>query len=216
VSGPGQETPAPARRLGVGQVQYLGLADGVARCTTWTRPRCGRPRSLGAGLAAGAPAPGTAGDLSQDDGGELLAAFRPEDAEGGVAVEEHVHANHGSVEQDIGQRGEGRRHARVARPADRLPVTGQLAQGGVAALDHNNQAQQSDVGAVAVGDVDAAPELSAEADQGVVDVFDVGAVRHRRQLARPLLGVPLEVEDQGVGAVVQELGGEGAVESPSC
>ncbi|WP_328983103.1 hypothetical protein OG258_53560 [Streptomyces mirabilis] len=41
---------------------------------------------------------------------------------------------------------------------------------------------------MAVGDVDPAPELGGEADQGVVDVGDVGAVRHRRQLARPQVG----------------------------
>ncbi|MFD9489145.1 hypothetical protein [Streptomyces sp. NPDC059991] len=59
-------------------------------------------------------------------------------------------------------------------------------------------------------EVEAALTLGGEAGQGVVDAGDVAAVRHRRQVLRPQVGDPLGVEDQGVGALLQELGDDGA------
>lgn len=53
-------------------------------------------------------------------------------------------------------------------------------------------------------------EFGPQAHQGAVDVGDVAAVGDAGQAAGPPVRGPLEVEDQGVGAVVQELGGQGA------
>ncbi|UUU28411.1 hypothetical protein [Streptomyces sp. DSM 40750] len=88
-----------------------------------------------------------------------------------------------------------------------LPVALEPPQGVTALLEHDHQARH--VVEVAV-EVDAALQLDGEADQGVVDTGDVAAVRHRRQVHRPQVGDPRGVEDQGAGALVQELGGDGA------
>ncbi len=45
-----------------------------------------------------------------------------------------------------------------------------------------------------------------------MDAGDVAAVRDRRQVLRPPVGDAGVVEDQGVGALVEELGGEDAQE----
>ncbi|MFD7966700.1 hypothetical protein ACFV5J_38550 [Streptomyces zaomyceticus] len=59
-----------------------------------------------------------------------------------------------------------------------------------------------------VAEGDAALQRGAEADQSVVNAGDVAAVRDRRQAHRPQVGDANGVEDQAVGAVVEELGGE--------
>ncbi|MEV5177256.1 hypothetical protein AB0L10_40785 [Streptomyces flaveolus] len=86
---------------------------------------------------------------------------------------------------------------------------GEVPQGGVGPVDHDHQPRHT-VEAAAEGD--AALRLEAEADQGVMDASDVAAVRDRRQVLRPQVGDAGVVEDQGVGALVEELGGEGAQE----
>ncbi|MFF2964825.1 hypothetical protein ACFVT1_39490 [Streptomyces sp. NPDC057963] len=65
------------------------------------------------------------------------------------------------------------------------------------ALEHHRKARQITGLAVLVDVVDTALQFGPEADQGVVDVGDVAAVRDRRQGARPPLGDSLGVEDQG-------------------
>ncbi|MYW46031.1 hypothetical protein GT045_35200 [Streptomyces sp. SID486] len=82
-----------------------------------------------------------------------------------------------------------------------------MPQGGVGSVDHDHQPRHTVEVAI---EGDAALELGAEADQGVVDAGDVAAVRDRGQVLRPQVGDAGVVEDQGVDALVEELGGEGA------
>jgi hypothetical protein len=80
-------------------------------------------------------------------------------------------------------------------------------QGVVGPVDHDHQARHPVEVTVEGG---AALQLGAEAEQSVVDAGDVAAVRDRRQVLGPQAGDAGVVEDQGVGALVEELGGEGA------
>jgi hypothetical protein len=80
-------------------------------------------------------------------------------------------------------------------------------QGVVGPVNHDHQPRHTVEVAV---EGDAALQLRAEADQGVVDAGDVAAVGDRRQVLGPQVGDAGVVEDQGVGALVEELGGEGA------
>lgn len=93
----------PDRRLSTASFRWPDPEIAGARCP-WGR---GRPQIESA--------PGSGGSPPKVDGGELLAALRPEDGESGVAVEEHVHADHVDGEQDVNQRGEDRGHPRVGR-----------------------------------------------------------------------------------------------------
>jgi hypothetical protein len=89
----------------------------------------------------------------------------------------------------------------------RLPVAGKLPQGDVSPADRNHQTRHVVEVTVAVG---AALQLGAEADQGNVDAGDAAAVRDRRQVLRPEVGDAGGVEDQGLGPLAEELGGEAA------
>ncbi|MEU7650355.1 hypothetical protein [Streptomyces huasconensis] len=104
--------------------------------------------------------------------------------------------------------GDGRGHTRVVLAAERLPVAGELAQRAVGAVHRDDEpGRGSEFG---VGEVEAARQFLSEAGQGVVDAGDVPAVGHGRQALGPQVGDPPGVEDQGVGALVEELGGQGA------
>ncbi|WP_158706443.1 MULTISPECIES: hypothetical protein [Streptomyces] len=105
------------------------------------------------------------------------------------------------------KRGDGRGRLRVLLLPEGLPVASELAQRGVGRVDGDDQARH--VVQVAV-EVEAAFQYGGEVDQGIVDAGDVAAVGHRRQGLRPQVGDPLGVQDQGVGAMVEELGGQGA------
>jgi hypothetical protein len=86
-------------------------------------------------------------------------------------------------------------------------VAGEVPQGVVGPVDDDHQPR--DTVEVSV-EGDAALQLGAEADQSVVDAGDVAAVRDRWQVLRPQVGDAGVVEDQGVRALLEELGGEGA------
>ncbi|WP_190078689.1 hypothetical protein [Streptomyces daghestanicus] len=124
--------------------------------------------------------------------------------------EQDVHAGLGAGQEEFLERVDGRGRLRGALLPDRVPVAGKAVQGGVGNLEHHGQARQIVGVTVLVNVVEAAHQFGLETDQGVVDVGDVATVRHAGQALGPPVGDPLEVEDQGVAAVVQELGGEGA------
>ncbi|WP_141746195.1 hypothetical protein [Streptomyces sp. EN16] len=83
-------------------------------------------------------------------------------------------------------------------------------RGAVGGLEHQRQARQVVDVAALVDEVEPVLKFGPQAGQGVVDVGDLAAVGDAGHAAGLPVRDPRVVEDQGVGAVVEELGGEGA------
>ncbi|MFI1159331.1 hypothetical protein [Streptomyces sioyaensis] len=97
------------------------------------------------------------------------------------------------------------------------PVPLELRRGGVDLFeeDHDPRADApwltfEDVVVQLLGEGESAPAFLGEVDQGVVDLGDVPAVGDAGHAAGPGVGDPLEVQDVGVRAVVDELAGDAA------
>ncbi|MFJ8364059.1 hypothetical protein [Streptomyces sp. NPDC093984] len=164
--------------------------------------------ALGGGVDyRGEPLPHAGADPGEDDGGELLAGAGDEaTADGGGSVVDDVDAGRAPLVQNGLEGGDGRGPLRVVLLPERLPVAGEMPEHVVGPVDHDHQPRHTVKVAV---EGDAALQLGAEADQGVVDAGDVAAVRDRRQVLRPQVGDAGVVEDQGVAALVEELRGGG-------
>ncbi|MEU7282493.1 hypothetical protein AB0A69_27505 [Streptomyces sp. NPDC045431] len=144
----------------------------------------------------------------EDDSGELLAGAGYEAAAGGGgSVVDNVDTGRAPLVQNGLEGGYGRGALRVVLLPEGLPVAGEVPQGVVGPVDRDHQPWHPVEVAVEAG---TAFQLGAEDDQGVVDAGDVAAVRDRRQVLGPQAGDAGVVEDQDVGALVEELGGEGA------
>ncbi|WP_097968621.1 hypothetical protein [Streptomyces sp. or20] len=170
---------------------------------TWKWPRWGA--LLGAG-GRGQDLPGVGRKPRQDHRGEQLAGRSSKDGGLGSSVEDDVDAGRAPAPERFLEGGDGRRRLRVVLLPEGLPVAGEAVQRGVSFVDRDDQAGH---GVQVAVEVEAALQLGGKAEEGVVDAGDVAAVGDRGQALRPQVGDPFGVQDQGVGALVKELGGQG-------